>query len=92
MKKVIEFIRERGLAIMLAGMFTVVSGVMAYFVITNTYLRHSALRQASMVLVFVGLGVYIVGRVSVAARRRREQLEERVKGRRGRSDDEDDEL
>jgi len=91
MKKVVDFIKERGLAIMLSGMFTVIVGVMAYMVIINTYLRHSAMRQAAVVLVFVGLGVYIIGRVSVAAQRRRAQLEDRIKSRRGRSADDEDE-
>jgi len=76
---------------MMAGMMTVVAGVVAHMAIINTYMRHSPyMRQASVAIIVMGLAIYVVGRVSVASQNRRAKLQERMEGRRGRSADEDD--
>ncbi|MCL2182043.1 MAG: hypothetical protein FWB85_01055 [Chitinispirillia bacterium] len=89
MDKVIQFIKERGHVLMMAGLFTVIAGTMAYMILMNyPALRQSPyMRNSAMVLVFIGLGIYVVGRVSVAVQRRRVQMEERIRERRGRSGD-----
>lgn len=92
MDKVIQFIKERGHVIMLTGFVTTLSGVMSFMIIMNypMFRQSPYARHAAMVLVFIGLAVYVTGRISVAAERRRAQLEARVKGRRGRSDEGDE--
>jgi hypothetical protein len=92
-KKIVNFVKERGFLIMMSGMFIVVAGVMAYMAIMNTHMSQSPyMRQAAMALVFIGVGVYGTGRLSVAAQRRREKLRDRIESRRGRLADDDDEL
>ena len=79
MEAVRKILTERGLTIMLCGMFMIVAGVVSFMAVINTHLVQSPyLRQAAMTLVFIGFGVYVTGRVSVAAQNRRLRKSGRV--------------
>jgi hypothetical protein len=93
-KKIIEVVKEHGMTFMMAGMFTLILGVGVFFAAIHPPLRNSPTltlyaRQIAWVLVFIGFGVYVVGRVSVAMAKRRAQVRELALDRRGRPDDDE---
>jgi uncharacterized membrane protein YidH (DUF202 family) len=68
-----KFIAERGLTLMVFGMCTVLTGVIAYMFMKQRWGIYSETPwpTATIALAAVGLVVYAVGRVSVAMQRSR---------------------
>ncbi|MCL2218282.1 MAG: hypothetical protein FWC23_04560 [Chitinispirillia bacterium] len=91
MKNLIEFVKERGMLVMLTGMFTLTAGVICYLAIDHSPRLKSLayLTYGSVALIALGVVIYIAGRLSVAAERRRVTRQARY----GRSlDDKDGDL
>jgi membrane protein implicated in regulation of membrane protease activity len=73
MRAVFAFIAERGFSLMLGGFMVTVAGIVAYATINTPRFAGTPYPTAAIVLTFIGLAVYVVGRVSVSLQRRRAQ-------------------
>ena len=73
MKAVFAFIAERGFSLMLGGFMVTVAGIVAYATINTPRFAGTPYPTAAVVFTFIGLAVYITGRVSVSLQRRRAQ-------------------
>jgi len=71
MKAFFTFIAERGFSLMLYGFMTTVAGIVAYATINTPRFAGTPYPTAAVVLTFIGLAVYVIGRVSVSLQRRR---------------------
>jgi len=71
MKVIIDFIVERGFALMLFGFGAAVAGVLAYALINTPRYAATPYPSLAVGLAFAGFIVYFTGRVSVAVQRRR---------------------
>jgi len=71
MKAFFAFIAEHGVTLMLCGFMTTLAGIVAYATINTPRYAGTPYPAAAIVLVFIGLAVYIVGRISVAVQRKR---------------------
>jgi membrane protein implicated in regulation of membrane protease activity len=87
MKFFFAFIAERGFSLMLGGFMITVAGIVAYATINTPRFAGTPYPTAAIVFTFIGLAVYIIGRVSVSVQRRRTY----ERGR-GRAADDDDKL
>jgi len=73
MKAVLRFIAESGFSLMLGGFMVTVAGIVAYATINTPRFAGTPYPAMAIVLTFIGLAVYITGRVSVSLQRRRAQ-------------------
>jgi hypothetical protein len=90
MEAVKKFIAERGFTLMIYGMCTVLTGVIAYTLMKQRWGIYSETPwpTAAIVLASIGLAVYAVGRASVAMQRsRRAKTPPRAPAGDGRDDD-----
>ncbi|MDR2577345.1 MAG: hypothetical protein LBC70_00845 [Chitinispirillales bacterium] len=72
MKKVMNFVINRGFTFMLCGMLTAITGVISYMVFSGLpRYRFTPLPQASIVLAITGFSIYFIGRIALAAQRNR---------------------
>jgi hypothetical protein len=70
-KAIIDFIVERGFALMIFGFCAAIAGVLAYALINTPRYAATPYPTLAVALAFLGFIVYLTGRVSVAAQRRR---------------------
>ncbi|MDR0306906.1 MAG: hypothetical protein LBI42_08735 [Chitinispirillales bacterium] len=71
MKTLLNFIANRGFTIMICGLLTTISGIIAYVILDTPRFAGSPYIKAAFALTITGLAIYVIGRISLAIQRRR---------------------